>query len=143
MVVTDTSLSWQSALFIAQAAIEYAEKNKLKVCVSVLDRHGNPLTQIRINNAALPCTQISMDKAYTAVSFGFSTGDWNDRLAQKANLLHGLSHQNRMLLFAGGLPIKLEDDVIGAIGVSGASEEQDHACAKAGVVAFRKHIESH
>lgn len=138
MFVTDTSLSWQSALLIAQAAIEYAESNQLKVSVSVLDRHGSPLSQIRINHAALPCTQISADKAYTAVSFGFATKEWNSRLEAKPSLLHGLSHQKRMVLFAGGEPIYYHDQLVGAIGVSGASEDQDAACANAGVAAFQQ-----
>lgn len=142
MLVTDTSLSWQSALFIAQAAIEYAESNKLNVSVSVLDRHGNPLSQLRMNHTALPCTQISADKAYTAVSFGFSTKDWNRRLEGKPSLLHGLSHQKRLVLFAGGEPIFHDEQLVGAIGVSGASEEQDAACASAGVEAFLQHSSS-
>ncbi|WCE32061.1 GlcG/HbpS family heme-binding protein [Vibrio sp. SCSIO 43137] len=143
MVVTDTSLSWQSALLIAQASIEYAELNKLKVCVSVLDRHGHPLAQLRVNNTAFPCTQISADKAYTAVSFGFSTQEWNERLKHKPSLLQGLSQQKRMVLFGGGLPVCSEGELLGAVGVSGASEEQDAACAKAGVEAFLKYADNH
>ncbi len=143
MIVTDTSLSWQSALIIAQASIEYAEKNKLRVCVSVLDRHGHPLAQIRVNNTPFPCTEISQDKAYTAVSFGFPTQDWNRRLEGKPSLLQGLSQQKRMVMFGGGLPVRFDDEIIGSVGVSGASEQQDEACAQAGVTAFQRYVENH
>lgn len=136
MIVTDTSLSWRTAAHIAQAVMDYAEINQLKICVSVLDRHGYPLAQLRVNNAAFPCTDISHNKAFTAVSFGFPTQDWNTRLEGKPHLLNGLSQQEGIVMFGGGIPIRFRDEMIGAIGVSGASEEQDVACAQAGIEAF-------
>jgi uncharacterized protein GlcG (DUF336 family) len=132
MLVTDTSLDWRCASEIALAAIEYAEQQALQVSVSVLDRHGHPLAQLRVNNTALPCTAISADKAYTAVSFGFATDLWSSRLENKPDLLHGLSHQPRMVLFGGGMPLQVNGHTVGAIGVSGACEQQDIACAQAG-----------
>ncbi|WED29804.1 heme-binding protein [Vibrio sp. DW001] len=136
MVVTDTSLSWRTAHLIALAAIEYAEARQLKVCVSVLDRHGYPLAQLRINNAAFPCIDISVNKAFTAVSFGFSTQDWTRRLEGNPHLLSSLSQQDRMVLFGGGIPVQFQGETMGAIGVSGASENQDVECANAGIEAF-------
>ncbi|WP_375753622.1 heme-binding protein [Vibrio sp. HN007] len=142
MLITDTSIDWKLAHQIVLASAEYAESNQLKVCVSVLDKHGNPLAQLRINDAALPCTAISQDKAYTAVSFGFPTANWEHRLSAKPHLLSSLAHQPRIVTFGGGIPLFVNDEVVGAIGISGASEREDMACAEAGLKRFNDLVAS-
>ncbi|WP_261844952.1 GlcG/HbpS family heme-binding protein [Aliamphritea ceti] len=136
MLIQETSLNWQSAQQICQASCEYATAQSLRICVWVLDRHGNPLAMQRINHAPLPSTDIARDKAHTAVSFGFGTHLWQQRLADKPHLLSGLTTRPDMVLFGGGLPIKHNGQLIGAIGVSGASESQDQECAAAGIASF-------
>lgn len=136
MLVNDSSLQWEAAQSIALEACQYATKHNLRVCVWVLDRHGNPLAMQRINNAPLPSTEIAKGKAYTAVSFGFGTHLWQERLAEKRYLLDGLNAQEGVVMFGGGLPITYQGEIVGAIGVSGASEEQDRACAEAGLKAL-------
>ena len=136
MLVTDHSLHWQTAQTMAEAACAYADSQQLRICVWVIDRHGNPLAMQRINQAPLPSTDIARGKAITAVSFGFGTHLWQERLASKPYLLDGLNSQEGIVLFGGGLPVMHNDEVVGAIGVSGASEAQDQACAEAGIVAF-------
>ncbi len=136
MLTEETSLSWQSAQQICDAACQYACEHKLKICIWVLDRHGNPLAMQRINHAPLPSTAIAKDKAHTAVSFGFGTHLWQQRLADKPHLLTGLTQRPDMVLFGGGLPIKHNGQLVGAVGVSGASEAQDQACAAAGIAAI-------
>lgn len=137
MITTDNTLKWDSAQQIAKTACDYAAEHKLRVCVWVLDRHGNPLAMQRINNAPLPSTEIARGKAYTAVSFGFGTHLWQERLAEKQYLLDGLGSQKDVILFGGGLPILHGDDLVGAIGVSGASEAQDQQCAEAGLAVLK------
>nr|WP_315983490.1 heme-binding protein [Aliamphritea spongicola] len=80
--------------------------------------------------------QTSHVKAYTAVSFGFGTHLWQQRLADKPHLLSGLTQQPDMVLFGGGLPVTYNGQLVGAVGVSGASEAQDQACAAAGIAAL-------
>lgn len=133
MLVHDSSLDWQTAQAIAQAACEFAIEQELKVCVWVIDRHGNPLAMQRINHTPLPSTDIARNKAYTAVSFGFGTHQWEARLKNKDLLLSGLNAQKDLVLFGGGLPIRYDGNLVGAIGVSGASDTQDQACAQAGI----------
>lgn len=136
MQITEHSLSWECAQKITQAACQYATENNLRICVWVLDRHGNPLAMQRINHAPLPSTEIARGKAYTAVSFGFATHLWQSRLADKPHLLSGLNAQQGIVMFGGGLPLKYHGELIGAVGVSGASEAQDQACAEAGIKAL-------
>lgn len=138
MIIEEQSLSWQSAQEIASATCHYASENNLRICVWVLDRHGNPLAMQRINHAALPSTTIARDKAYTAISFGFATDLWQQRLAEKPHLLTGLGQRPDIVLFGGGIPIYHQKQLVGAIGVSGASEDQDIACAQAGIAAIQE-----
>ncbi len=137
MLVNDASLSWDAAQKAALAACQYAADNNLKICAWVLDRHGNPLAMQRINNAPMPSTEIARGKAFTAVSFGFGTHLWQERLADKPHLLSGLNVQDGIVMFGGGLPIEVNGERVGAIGVSGASEAQDQACAQAGIDALQ------
>ncbi|MCV6587491.1 MAG: heme-binding protein [Marinobacterium sp.] len=136
MLKTETLLDWQRAACAAQAACDFAMTQQLTICVWVLDRHGNPLAMQRINNTPAYCTDIARNKAATAAAFGFATADWQQRLADKPALLDGLSKQPGLITFGGGLPIEYNGERIGAIGVSGASEAQDIACAEAGLNAL-------
>lgn len=136
MLVNDSSLGWETANSIAKTACQYAKENNLRICAWVLDRHGNPLSMQRINNAPMPSTEIARGKAYTAVSFGFGTHLWQERLATKPHLLSGLNVQEGVVMFGGGLPIKHKGEIVGAIGISGASEAQDQECAEAGIAAI-------
>lgn len=133
MIRTETVLDWQAAAHAAQAACDFATSQQLTICVWVVDRHGNPLVMQRINNTPAHCTEIARNKAVTAAAFGFPTADWQTRLAEKPALLDGLSRQRGLITFGGGIPIELNGERIGAIGVSGASEAQDIACAEAGL----------
>lgn len=133
MMQQDLSLSWETAQQITAAACAYASQLELKICTWVLDKHGNPLAMQRINNAPLPSTEIARGKAYTAVSFGFGTHLWQSRLESKPHLQAGLNAQEDIVLFGGGLAIISNSEIVGSIGVSGASEAQDQACAEAGI----------
>jgi uncharacterized protein GlcG (DUF336 family) len=86
-----------------------------------------------MNGAFLHSIDIAIDKAYTAAGFGFPTHQWMDEIGDVPQLREGLVQRDRLVIFGGGLPIASEDQVIGAIGVSGGSEEQDGICAQAGL----------
>lgn len=90
----------------------------------------------RIEHTALPSSAIAKDKANTALSFGFGTHLWTERLADKPHLQLGLAQRPGVVLFGGGLAIKHQGELVGAIGVSGASEAQDQDCAAAAVAAL-------
>ncbi len=84
-----------------------------------------------MNGAPLHSIQIAEDKAFTAISFGLATHVWQERLKENGHLRQTLSQQPRMLM-----PLHVNDELVGAIGVSGASEQQDIDCARTGLTLF-------
>jgi len=91
---------------------------------------------LRMPGAFLHSVEIAIDKAYTAASFGFPTSQWMALLADDEALRIGLAERPRLVIFGGGLPILEAGELIGGIGVSGGSAEQDEQCAQAGVNAL-------
>lgn len=134
--ISELSLHWEAALRAARAAVEHATQLGIHIHVSVVDRAGLPQAYLRMNGAFLHSEGIAVDKAYTAASFGFPTRDWLELLAGNERLRIGLPARERLVVFGGGLPILLDGRCLGGIGVSGGSEEQDEACAKAGLEAL-------
>lgn len=91
---------------------------------------------LRMPGAFLHSIDIAIDKAYTAASFGFPTKQWMSLVGHDEGMKLGFSATPRLVVFGGGLPVKAEQDWIGGIGVSGASEAQDEECAQAGLKAI-------
>ncbi|GAE25611.1 hypothetical protein JCM9140_1617 [Halalkalibacter wakoensis JCM 9140] len=117
-------------------AIEKAVELNIKVSVAVVDDGGNLFGFMRMDGAKVIPSNIAQNKAYTAVGFGISTADWYDRIKDKPALLHGMVHTDRMTIFGGGQPIYDGEDLIGGIGVSGGSQEQDDLCALSALSVF-------
>lgn len=133
LTVDEPQIHWRAAAEAVAAAVQKAEDLGLKINAAVVDRGGNLLAFQRMNGAFLHSIGIAIDKAYTAVGFGFPTSGWMDEIADIPQLREGIVHRDRLVIFGGGLPIVSEERVIGAIGVSGGSEAQDEACARAGL----------
>lgn len=91
---------------------------------------------LRMPGAFLHSVEIAIDKAYTAASFGFPTSQWMGILAGDEALRLGMPLRPRLIVFGGGLPIREGERLIGGIGVSGGSAEQDEACAQAALSAL-------
>ena len=125
----------------AQAAIQAAHQKSLtmgvKMNIAVVDAGANLTAFIRMDDAWLGSLDISIRKAKTARYFDMPTGAIGG-LSQPGGSLFGIEHSNGGLItFPGGLPIKDADGhVIGAIGVSGSTVEDDHAVAEAGMNAI-------
>lgn len=119
---------------IIAAARKAAEKTKTKMCIAVVDSGANLKAFHRMDDAWVGSIDIAIKKAKTAVFFGMPTGEIG-KLSQPGSPLFGIEHSNEGLItFPGGLPIVDKDGVlVGAIGVSGSSVENDHAVASAGV----------
>ena len=119
---------------IINAARKAAQKNKTQMCIAVVDSGANLKAFLRMDDAWVGSIDIAIKKAKTAVFFGMPTGEIG-KLSQPGNPLFGIEHSNDGLItFPGGLPIVDKDGVlIGAVGVSGSSVENDHAVAAAGV----------
>ena len=122
----------------AQKAIEAARKKAVKLetqmCIAVVDSGANLKAFLRMDDAWVGSIDIAIKKAKTAVFFGMPTGEIG-KLSQPGKSLYGIEHSNEGLItFPGGLPIVDEEGVlVGAVGVSGSSVENDHAVAEAGV----------
>jgi uncharacterized protein GlcG (DUF336 family) len=129
-------LGWELAQRAATAAARHAQESGLRINVAVLDAGGNPLAFLRMPGAPLHSIAISEDKAYTAVSFGLPTSAWAAELPNHSDAVRqGLPLRPRFVMFGGGVPIRIGDMLAGAIGVSGATEQQDEQCALAGLAA--------
>ncbi len=127
-------IGWEAAQQAVKAAARRAAELGTLINVSVLDAGGNPVAFLRMNGAPLHSISICEDKAYTAVSFGLPTGAWTEVLRGHSEAVRqGLPLRPRFVMFGGGLPVHSNGVVIGAIGVSGGSEEQDEECARAGL----------
>ena len=131
------TVTLDAAQKIVDGARAKADEIDVPMNIAVVDE-GNNLTAFgRMDGAWLGSIDISQNKAYTARSFDMTTKDLAP-LAQPNQPLYGIeaSNQGRLIVFAGGIPLMDGDDVVGAVGVSGGSVEQDHEVAEAGVAAF-------
>lgn len=111
------------------AACEQASELGIAVNVAVMDDGGNLKGFIRMDGAPLLSSEIAQNKAYTASAFGLPTSEWYPLIQKEPALFHGIVHTNRLTIFEGGLPIYIDGQIAGGIGVSGGSAEQDGLCA--------------
>ena len=131
----DIDLSTANA--VVQAAVKKAEEINTKMDVCVVDAGANLKAFVRMDGAWLGSIDISIKKAKTARFFDMNTGDIGG-LSQPGGSLYNIEHSNGGLItFPGGVPLKNSDGVIiGAIGVSGSTVEDDHTVAMAGAAAL-------
>jgi uncharacterized protein GlcG (DUF336 family) len=130
-------MSLDQAHSILAAAVEKAAAINTKMDVAVVDAGGNLKAFVRMDGAWLGSIDISIKKAKTARYFDMPTGEIG-KLSQPGGPLYQIEVSNGGLItFPGGVPIKMGDTVIGAIGVSGSSVENDHAVATAGAAVIK------
>jgi uncharacterized protein GlcG (DUF336 family) len=122
---------------IIAAAEKKAEELKQPMNVAVVDEGGNLIAFERMTNAWLGSIDISIKKAWTSRAFDIATKDLAPH-SQSGNQFFGIhaSNDGKVMIFAGGIPLKKDGKVVGAIGVSGGSGDQDHAVAEAGAAAL-------
>jgi|SRR5271166_1472366 len=131
-LLTERGLSAAMAMTIAQTALETCTKQGYHVSVHVLGRNGETLVAVRGDGAPPHTMENSQRKAYTARTFRIPSGEFAQRV--KDNPTISAVHLTGIIAAQGALPIKVGDEVIGAVGVSGApGGEKDEACSKAGI----------
>ena len=130
-----SDITMKHAYKVLDAAVKKAEEINTKMDIAVVDSGANLKAFIRMDGAWLGSVDIAIKKAKTARFFDMPTGEIG-KLSQPGGALYNIEHSNGGLIsFPGGLPIKdAEGNIIGAIGVSGSSVENDHAVADAGAV---------
>lgn len=127
----------EDARQIISAAEKKAKELSQPMNIAVADGGGNLVAHVRMDGAWLGSIDISIKKAFTARAFDISTKDLATQ-SQSGGQFFGIHASNggRVMIFAGGVPLRRAGKVIGAVGVSGGSGVQDHAVAEAGAKAF-------
>src|SRR5712664_3045516 len=122
---------------VIAAAEKKAQEIRQPMNIAVVDEGGNLVAHVRMDGAWLGSIDISINKAFTSRSFDIATKDLATH-SQSGGQFFGIhaSNHGRIMIFAGGIPLKRDGKVVGAIGVSGGSGEQDHAVAAAGAAAI-------
>ena len=130
-------LTLNDARTIIAAAEKKAEEIGQPMNIAIADAGGNLIAHVRMDNAWLGSIDISIKKAYTSRAFDIATKDLATH-SQSGGQFFGIhaSNDGRIMIFAGGIPLKKDGKVVGAIGVSGGSGDQDHAVAEAGAAAY-------
>jgi uncharacterized protein GlcG (DUF336 family) len=128
------TVTLDAAKKIADAALAEAAKNKWDVIVWVLDEGGNPIVMQRMDGAQLGSIDVAQAKARTSLRFRRPSKAFADSMKSGNTSVMALPG---VLPVQGGLPIEVDGKVIGAVGVSGATSEQDEQCARAGIATLQ------
>jgi uncharacterized protein GlcG (DUF336 family) len=118
-----------------EAVVAKARAIGVPQVVAILDESGLLKAFCRMDGAPLISIEVAQNKAYTAL-LGAPSQDFFNRIKENPALLAGVPHIPRIVTFGGGLPIRIEGAVVGGIGVSGGTVEQDIECAQAGLDAI-------
>jgi uncharacterized protein GlcG (DUF336 family) len=131
------SVSTEMARRMIAAAEEKAREMGHPMVIAVCDESGVLKAFSRMDGAALLSVQVAQDKAYTATGFGMATEGWHDFIKDDPPLASGaVGGIDRLVVFGGGYPIKIGDQLVGGIGVSGGHYSQDMEVAQAGLAAL-------
>jgi uncharacterized protein GlcG (DUF336 family) len=131
-VVTQRSVSLSLAKAIAEATLAACREKGYHTAAAVVDRAGQVLVILRDEQGTSQLAEMARRKAYTARMFRTTTLEFQKRTADNPQYA-GQRNLPDILALSGGVPIKVGDETIGAVGSAGSTLEQDDACAKAGV----------
>ena len=140
MASTSTSqgtVSLEDARRVTAAAEECAREIEQPQNIAVVDAGGNLVSHVRMDGAWIGSVDIAINKAFTARAFDLPTADLAAD-SQPGGQFYGIEQTNegRVVIFAGGVPLKRDGQVVGAVGVSGGDGEQDTKVAEAAAAAF-------
>jgi uncharacterized protein GlcG (DUF336 family) len=130
-VITERNLSLGMAKTIAEATIAACKEKGYSTAAAVVDRAGQVMVILRDEKASAQTAEMARRKAYTAKMFRTTTLEFQKRTEDPKYAAQ--RDVADILALGGGAPIQIGNDVIGGVGSSGSSQEQDDACAKAGV----------
>jgi uncharacterized protein GlcG (DUF336 family) len=131
-VITQRDVGVRMGLAIAVAALDQCEHDGNSVSVAVVDRAGRLRVFLQADNANPHNLELARRKAYTARTFGRTSAEWAKRTVEMPELAAQRELAD-VIALRGGVPIKVGNETIGAVGVSGSSSEGDEKCAMAGV----------
>jgi uncharacterized protein GlcG (DUF336 family) len=133
--ISKLSISADTARRLLEAGESAARELGVPMAIAVTDESGVLKAFVRMDGAALLSVGIAQDKAYSAASFGIPTHGWFEFIKDDPPLLHGIVKTPRLTVYGGGYPVRVNNEVIGAIGVSGGHYNQDMKVAEAALAA--------
>jgi uncharacterized protein GlcG (DUF336 family) len=137
------SITTELAHRMVAAAEKKAREMKHPFVIAIVDESGVLKAFSRMDGAPLLSVQVAQDKAYTSVGFGLSTDGWHDFIKDDPPLAAGaVGGIARLVVFGGGYPIKVEDEIVGGVGVSGGHYSQDMEVAKAALTVVPQPVEA-
>ena len=130
-------MTMEKAQRIIEAGIAKAKEIRQPMNIAVVDVGANLTAFMRMDGAWLGSIDIAINKAFTARAFDISTLELGQN-SQPGGQFFGIhvSNHDRVMIFAGGIPVKMNGEVVGAVGVSGGSGKQDQAVAEAAAAAW-------
>lgn len=131
----DNNLSLEKARKIIRAGQKKAKKMNIAAVFAVVNAEGNLIIEERMDNAILVSVEVAYKKAYTAAALKLNTEDLT-ALVQPGAMFYGLQSNPKYIVFGGGMLLKINGKIVGAVGVSGGSAQEDMEIAKACVNAF-------
>lgn len=131
----DSNLSLEKARKIIRAGERKAKEMNIAAVFAVVNPEGNLIIEERMDNAILVSIEVAYKKAYTAAALKLNTEDLT-ALVQPGAMFYGLQSDPKYIVFGGGMLLKVDGKIIGAVGVSGGSTQEDMEIAKACVKAF-------
>jgi uncharacterized protein GlcG (DUF336 family) len=137
MTIQQESVALDDARRIISAAEDKAREIESPSNIAVVDVGGNLVAHIRMDGAWIGSVDIAINKAYTSRAFDISTKELAEN-AQPGDQFYGIQESNhgRVVVFAGGIPLERDGEVLGAVGVSGGSGDQDQTVAEAAAAAL-------
>ena len=137
LVRLQQTLTYAGAREAVDAAATRAHALGVPVNIAVVDLAGALLAFARLDGAPLMSGSIAQDKAYTVAAFnGVPTHAWFGLIEAEPAQREGIVHRDRLVIFAGGVPVTVDGTLVGAVGVSGGAAEQDRQIAEAGAGAM-------
>ena len=125
LTVEANTISLDLADKMMEAAREKAKEMGINFSIAIVDRVGNLKEFAIMDGAPVLSAEVAQNKAFSAAAYNRATHEWYDRIKDDPPLLHGIVHTPRLVTFGGGYPIKLGDELIGGIGVSGGHYSHD------------------
>lgn len=139
LAVSQQVIHHRAALRVVEAASAKAEALGISICTAVVDSAGRLAAFARMPGAFLIAKDVAIAKAYSVAAIGVPAETVEQALAQEApRVREGVLAVSGFTLIRGGVPLRADEALIGAVGVSGGTEAQDIACAEAGAAALSK-----
>ncbi len=138
-VVSHRDVGAHMAETIIAAAVKKCEKDANGLTIAVVDRQGQLWALLVADTAAPHHVELAQRKAYTALTSRRSSADWA-KATEPGSQIAGQRSMAKVIPLSGGIPVKVGEETIGAIGVSGSSTEPDEICAKAGLASIEDQL---